>query len=49
MIQIVISFDPITKEVQVKGPIEDKVFCLGVIEMAKYAIQSQIPSKIVKP
>ena len=49
MIQIIVTFDPATKEVQVQGPVQEKVLCCGMLDMAKEAIIRQEPSKIIAP
>lgn len=35
MIQIVVQFDPQTRQVQVSGPLQDKVLCYGLLEIAR--------------
>lgn len=34
--------------INVNGPLEDKIFCLGLMDLAKDAIYKFEPSKIVK-
>ena len=38
--KLVISFDPSTGQVNVSGPIQDRIFCFGIIELAKQAINA---------
>ena len=37
-VKLVISFDPATGQVNVNGPINDKLFCFGLLELAKEAV-----------
>ena len=39
-IDLLITFVGDTGEVQVKGPISDQMFCLGLLEMAKIALNN---------
>lgn len=45
MITLTISYDPATGQLGLKGPVGDKVACLGVMEMAKHALLSGRPSE----
>jgi hypothetical protein len=45
-IQLIITLDPTSRAVSVNGPIQDKLMCLGMIELAKAAIQSFDPSRV---
>jgi hypothetical protein len=38
-----------SKGVAVQGPIQDKLFCLGMLELAKKAVLDYVPSSIIKP
>lgn len=46
-----ISYDPKTGGVQVHGPIGNKLFCFGLLEMAKMVIKdfNVEKSQIIKP
>jgi hypothetical protein len=46
--QLLITMDD-AGNVNVSGPIENKLLCFGMIEMAKPAIQNYVPSPIIKP
>lgn len=35
-----ISFDSLTGEVRVDGPIHDKIFCFGVLKIAEMIVQN---------
>ena len=39
LIKLTISFDKTSVQVNVSGPIGDKLFCFGLLEMAKECIQ----------
>lgn len=39
-IKLVISFDPSTGQVNVNGPINDRLFVFGLLELAKEAINA---------
>lgn len=43
-IEISIVFDPNTGRVLVNGPINEKILCLGIMEMAKRAIMDFNPA-----
>ena len=51
MIQLVIQFDEKNGGIQLAGPIDNKILCLGMIELAKVAIMNYKPntSGIVNP
>jgi hypothetical protein len=35
--------------VQISGPLDNKMLCYGMLEMAKHAVQSYKPSQIATP
>ena len=39
VIQLVITLDPNTHDVQVSGPIQDRLMCYGMLALAQEAIQ----------
>jgi hypothetical protein len=39
-VQLLIEFDQMTGAVTVNGPIQNAMFCYGVLEMARQAIQN---------
>lgn len=41
MIDLHIRFNPQTKQVEVAGPLTDRLLCYGMLEMAKEVIQQQ--------
>ena len=41
MLEIKITFDPTTGQMQIVGPTQDKILCCGLFEMAKSVILSQ--------
>lgn len=41
MITLTIEFDPDQGSVFVQGPIKDRLFCYGLLELAKEAIKDQ--------
>jgi hypothetical protein len=47
-VQLIITMDD-AGNVSVSGPIENKLLCFGMIELAKLAIQNYVPSPIIKP
>ena len=44
--EIRITFNPNTKEVNITGPIQDKLLCFGMLEMAKMIVTNYNPPKI---
>ena len=38
--RLIISVDPKTGEVNINGPIQDRIFCFGILELAKQAINA---------
>jgi hypothetical protein len=48
-VQLIITFDPANRAVQVTGPIADKPACYAMLEMAKDAIRDYKPSPIQAP
>jgi hypothetical protein len=38
-IQLVLTFDPATGSVEASGPVNNKLLCYGILEMARDAIQ----------
>ncbi len=49
LVTMTVTFDPQTGNVNVNGPIQDKIFCYGVLELAKDAIRRYNPNRIVAP
>jgi hypothetical protein len=47
-IQLLITMDK-TGQVIVNGPVDQKMLCLGLLEMAKIAVTNFVPSPIIKP
>jgi hypothetical protein len=47
-VQILIEMDD-KGNITVRGPIENKILCYGLLESAKDAIRNHIPSPILKP
>jgi uncharacterized protein YfeS len=45
VIRMVIDFDPRTGQVQVNGPIDNKLLALGLLELARKAIWEFDPAK----
>lgn len=45
MIELKLIFDPNTGQVQVAGPIDNKLLCYGILERAKDAIRDFNPAK----
>ena len=43
MITLTISFDPKTGKLDVRGPLGDRILCLGLMEAAKDQILSYVP------
>lgn len=39
-VSLAISFDSLTGEVRVDGPIHDKIFCFGVLKIAEMIVQN---------
>ncbi len=39
VITLMITFDRATGEIQVNGPVQDKLFCMGILECAKDAVR----------
>lgn len=48
LIQLVITLTP-EGRFNCSGPIENKLLCYGLLEMAKEAVSKHVPSKIVQP
>jgi len=49
-IQLVVTLDPATGNIQLTGPVNDRILVMGLLEMAKVALLSQpAPSSIVVP
>lgn len=48
-IVITVTFSTRDGSVNVNGPVADKVFCYGVLEMAKDAVRRYNPNRIVQP
>jgi hypothetical protein len=49
MIEIKIQYNESTGNVQVSGPIQNKVLFYGLLEMVKEIVAKQEPSKLVVP
>ena len=47
VITLTVTFDPATGQVQVTGPIQDKILCCGLLEMAKSTVLKQEVSRII--
>lgn len=47
MITLTVTFDPPTGQIQIVGPIQDKILCCGLLEMAKNTILKQETPKII--
>lgn len=45
MIQLTITLDEKTGNLQVTGPIQDRILCYGMLELAKATIQEQAAVK----
>lgn len=45
MVELKITLDPTTGGVNVTGPINDKILCLGLLELAKGIVQAHDPGK----
>jgi uncharacterized protein YfeS len=45
VVRMVIDFDPHTGQVQVNGPIDNKLLALGLLELARKAIWEFDPTK----
>ena len=45
VVRLIIELDPQTGSVNVNGPIKDKLFCLGLLELGKKAIYDYDPGK----
>jgi hypothetical protein len=46
--QLIINIDE-KGQINVTGPIENKLLCYGILECARQAIQNYVPSPIIKP
>jgi hypothetical protein len=44
-----ITFNPQTGQVSVDGPVEQKLLCFGLLELAKDAVRNFVPSPIIQP
>lgn len=40
LIQIVVTFNPSDGEINVNGPLHDKIFCLGILDIAKEIVRN---------
>jgi hypothetical protein len=45
IVELKITFDPATKQVQVSGPINDKMLAYSMLEMARDAIKDHIDAQ----
>lgn len=45
MIQLVIQWDPNTGEINVNGPVDQEILCLGLLEKAKQAVMAHAQKK----
>lgn len=48
VVTLTIRFNPQSGETQIHGPLGDKVFCLGVLELAKQAVLSFKPGGMIE-
>lgn len=52
LIQMVITFHPVTGQIQVTGPINNRTLSYGMLEMAKeaiYDLKEKMKSQIIQP
>lgn len=49
-IQLMITLDQQTGQIDIAGPIENKVLCLGLLSFAERLVQDyQAPQKLIQP
>lgn len=48
-IKLTITFNQQTNQIRLDGPLQDKLFCYGLLRAAEYVIHDQQPSPIVVP
>lgn len=49
MVQIIITLNPDGVNINVTGPLDQKVLCYGLLERAKDVVRDYKPSPIIKP
>lgn len=48
-IPLTIEFDNVSGSINLSGPLQDKIFCLGLMEMAKQVIINLKEQSLVQP